>query len=497
MATIANLDINLNARTSKFDRNIKKSGGVFGRFSKGIKGVGYGAAMGGLAGVAAAAGGAALAMVRVNRQFREIDKLAKFADSVGINVTELQALRHQAEITGASVEGLDKGVARFVRVLGDAKAGDALAVDSFRELGLAAADFDGLTLTQQVGKVSDAINAGETAADRASKAYSIFGRSGQTLQNFFAGGAKGIEKAADDISRFGAEITRVDAARIEQMNDSWTRMNLVTTSLWQNLAIESAPVLQAVVESFTDAAAEAGGFGSVAETSMSILVSGIGFALDGWNIFMGAWKAGQAITTGVIASIVDGIALIEDAMVKIGGRSFDFGVRDLADSLKGETQRLAAEASVRFGEGFSGSISRDLEKRISDIKQQAVDTAAKVEEKNAPKPPEVVEPPSLKALFPIADRAAEMFSAFYRDIDISSFSGKPEKQDLGLAAVTRGSSAAQTILNNDNKERKVENAIKAAADERRQQLDDANGSLSEIAAGFSDGAVKLVSLAGF
>ena len=289
MATIANLDVNLKANTAKFDSGIKKAGtGVkkFGSQSKTSFATVAVAAAGVTAAIALLSKGFGLlrkASAKVFKQFENIDRLAKFADQIGTTVGQLQALELQAALTGSSNEVLGKGISRFNRLLGDAQAGLATGTKAFQDFGMSADQFIGLPLSEQFAKVADHINAGTTAADKSSRAYAIFGRSADKLMTFFAGGGSGIRAAVEDIEKFGAGISRVDSAAVERANDAMTRLKAATAAVWQRIAIDLAPSLEAVVNMVTTAQSVFNGFGISGQEAFGLIaltIAGIVDALD-------------------------------------------------------------------------------------------------------------------------------------------------------------------------------------------------------------------------
>ena len=455
MATLANLDVNLFARTKRFDAPIRKSESVFGGFARRVgsfSGAKMAAGIGAIAAAGAGLVGAHAVISKTIDQFGRIDELAKFSDAVGGNITDLKALQLQAELTGAGSEALKKGVERFNRILGDARAGDTTALDGFDQLQLKVDQFDGLNLTDQIKLVTAAINKGETAADRASNAYAIFGRQSADLQNFFAGGEVGIDAAVQDIENFNAGLSRVDAAQVEMANDAFTRLGTLTDAIFQKLAIEAAPIVTALVEMFIDGATEAGGFADAIETGFSFLIEGIAFGVNAWNAWIGTVNLARGGLIEMFSIAVRGLEAIQEGINYLTGADLDFGIRGLADELQKEAREFQLKGGIQVHKGITGAAGDEFKQRIEDIKKRAGEIAKAAEQVKPPEPT-----PDLALAY---GRFGETFLSGFQT-QLSNFDpvldgwklGKPdgpveiEAQRPSVAAVTRGSSAAQDAIN--------------------------------------------------
>lgn len=488
MATISNLDVNLVANTKRFDRRIKKSGGVFGGFARRIGSFSAAKFAGGIGLIAGSVGtimSLGAAMGRVNDQFDKIDRISKFSDEVGATVAQMQALQLQAELTGTDQSTLEKGIQRLTRRIGEAKLGMGEGVKALDSLGLKANDLADLPLTDQLGVIADKINQQETAADKAAAAYGLFGRQGQELMTFFAGGAAGIQAATDDIESFNGALTRVDGAQIEMANDAWTRMQSLINVIWQNIAVQAAPIMTALVEMFTEGAKEAGGFSSIIETGFMILTEGIKFALNAWDFFL----AGVAAWRGVFASgmkfVLEGLAQVEAALVKIGGKDFDFGIRGLADAAAQVAEEYNIEAQRRFSRFEQGTAGNEFQDRLDEIKARAEDIA---EASATPPPPPPG--PDLAAMLEsgrqFAGAALGALGDGLASIELPEL--KAERQ-TGPAAAAIGSSAAQSIINSigrDDRELELQKARNAKLDGMNRFLQSSTRYLQKIASNSDD-----------
>lgn len=245
--SIGKFAVNIGANTTGFSKGMGRASKLSGGFSKGL-----GAMAVKLAGVAAAMVAVGSALRSVAAQFGEIDKIAKFSTATGVATSSLVALGHAGRLAGVESDTVNKGIARMTRNLGEAKAGLKASARGFEMLGLNAADLSKMSPEEQFAAIADKIRAIKDPAERAAAAYAIFGRAGQEMLPMLMQGAEGIEKARKEAEELGISFNAVDAARIEEANDAWTRVKTGITGLVRIFTIHLAPVLTAISNRFVE-----------------------------------------------------------------------------------------------------------------------------------------------------------------------------------------------------------------------------------------------------
>ncbi len=103
------------------------------------------------------------------------DAIAKMAKRTGFTTETLSELKHAAELSGTSIESIEKGVKRMATTLLDAEQGLSTAVDAMNELNLTIKDFEGLSPEAAFEKFLIAIANLEDPLKRAAVAQDIFG----------------------------------------------------------------------------------------------------------------------------------------------------------------------------------------------------------------------------------------------------------------------------------------------------------------------------------
>jgi len=473
MSTIANLDVNLFARTKKFDAPLKKSGTVFNGFSAGLsKGIKVlpppaliaKAAIGGVVAVAgSAAAGVGLLAVKINSLSTEIKDFERFGLSAEKSFGQFKILASDAGLELEDFADLAKDLG--VRI-GEANLdGEGEVFDIFKKLGLDVKELKGLAPEQQLAKYADAISQVANENERLAITDILLSDAGTKALGVLEKGSAGFSAAAKEAEAFGLNVSAVDAAQLQIAQDAMSRIGLFAEGLFNTIAIEGAPTVAALAELFTDTATELGGVESIAETAFKILNAGIGFALDGWNLFVGGVQVGAGFVVDHIADIISILAEAERAMISVGGQRFDFGVDDIADQAREAAKVLSESGVSQFNEGLSGKASRDFENRLEEIRKRAEEIASEPPAPlPIPEPPQVTRPPV--DIGAIANNIWDAVSSAFAGSELAS---PPELQDRPtVSALSRGSSAAQTFLNSLGQQ-DVDKEIAQRLEEQKKQ----------------------------
>lgn len=212
-------------------------------------------------GVSIAAAAATAALVAMNVQgAAAVDALAKTSSRLGIVTEELQGLRVAGRRTGVEIRTLEMGIQRMTRRVSEAAQGTGEAQKALQELGLDAAALNRMSPDEQFRAIADAMEGVTNQADRVRLAMRLFDSEGVALVNTLALTRRGLDEARDFVRRYGLEISRIDAARVEAANDAWADARDVIAGSANVLAVEMAPALQTAANALLDMAAKNGGF---------------------------------------------------------------------------------------------------------------------------------------------------------------------------------------------------------------------------------------------
>jgi hypothetical protein len=183
----------------------------------------------------------AIGMVR--EQFDNIDATVKDAEKLGIAIDDLMRLRGVADMAGdASAESVDKAIAKLNMNLKHLREGADSAVAMFEQIGLTAADLQGLDLGDAFLKVADGIAMIEGADKQLAATQEILGKGAGDLANM-------LKMGSDEIERMGKGIPAVnalDAEKIAKAKDSMERIGRAIDALSQTMAVSLAPAIEQI-----------------------------------------------------------------------------------------------------------------------------------------------------------------------------------------------------------------------------------------------------------
>ena len=178
MANIAELAIQLTARTDKLNKGLASARNSVKKFVGGIA-----AAAKKLAAFVAVVGvGLAAAFAVSARKVAQYgDTIAKMAKRTGFATSALQEIKFAAELAGSDIESIEKASRTLSGTILDLERGLSTAKDGFNDLGLSLEDVKGKSPEKQLTLVFGALNDIEDSSRRAALAADLFGRAGTQL----------------------------------------------------------------------------------------------------------------------------------------------------------------------------------------------------------------------------------------------------------------------------------------------------------------------------
>lgn len=249
----------LNIRIKAFDKTKTAFRGV----TSGLKKVGGAifSAKSAIAGLVGAAGFGAL----IKTSMTSIDVMAKTADKIGVTTEALAGLRYAAELTGVSTQTMDMALQRFTRRVSEAANGTGEAVGALEELGINAEDLLKLPLDKQMGVIADSMKKLDTQADRVRVAMKLFDSEGVALVNTLGEGSEALEVMIEEADELGLSLSSIEADKVEEANDAFTRAKAVIQGVVQQFVVHLAPTLTRIANQFVEMSKEANESGNVGE----------------------------------------------------------------------------------------------------------------------------------------------------------------------------------------------------------------------------------------
>lgn len=242
MATIAELAVNVVAKTGGMQRGLQQAEGSLTRFSSMAKGIASGIA-------------AAFSIVAVKKLITDFaalgDQLDKMSARTGVAVESLSALGFAAEQSGADIETLEKGFFGLSRAVFDFGRGSAEVTDAFDQLGLSFEEIERLSPERQLMAIADSLQQFENASTRGAIAQKIFGRSGRQLLPLLANGSDGIKELTDEAKELGITLTSEDAKAAAEFTDAMNRLMKSLRAVGTQIAKVITPWLTRLADMFT------------------------------------------------------------------------------------------------------------------------------------------------------------------------------------------------------------------------------------------------------
>jgi hypothetical protein len=363
MATkIGNLNVKVTAETKKFSGGMKRAKAETKGFGSAIKKVKVGVSAFAIAGAAGILAVGASLTVLTKKAFETIDATAKLADSVGATVEGFTGMRFAAGIAGVGAEEVEKAYAKMERGIGQARQGLAGQVRAFDALGLSADQLAAKDPTAAMTDILDALGKLPSAADKAAVASDIFGKSGLKLLPLANEGAEGIKALIAEADSLGLTFTRIDAAKIEQANDSVTRLKSLFQGAVQVFAIQVAPIVTELATRFVSVGTSGEGMGAKVVSATKFVAKAIAKVADTVDLLKIGFKGLQFVFTKVIAFIVQKTQFLSDT------------ITDIINIIPGIPQKLK-DAATDLNE-FRAAVADDLSKTADNLEKDLGDMLA-------------------------------------------------------------------------------------------------------------------------
>jgi hypothetical protein len=179
------------------------------------------------------------------------DHADKMAKRTGFATETISELAYAAQIAGADIGALEKGVKRMAKTIVDANDGMATYKRAFDRIGVSVDDLMKMNPEEQFLAIGNAIGALEDPTLRASAAQDIFGRAGTQLLPLFAEGEAGLEALRAKAHELGIVFDEEAAAKAAKLQDAQTTLKESVKGLTFSLAETLVPAVTSLVEKIT------------------------------------------------------------------------------------------------------------------------------------------------------------------------------------------------------------------------------------------------------
>jgi hypothetical protein len=192
-------------------------------------------------GVAIGAGAAAAATalgVLTQKAINTADAVGKAAKKTGASAEEISKLKFAAEQSGASLETIEKALARL------AKEAD-MGGESLARLGISATDSNGRmrSAAELFADSAEQISKLGNATERSAAAQALFGKSGAELLPLLISGRDGLAAMGKEAEALGIVFSGATTDAAEQFNDNLSKLQDAAMGLGNTVAQELLPTL--------------------------------------------------------------------------------------------------------------------------------------------------------------------------------------------------------------------------------------------------------------
>ena len=263
MSTRSEVEIRLRANIADAEAKLRKMGSRFDRLKFRAKGLGTALGKMGFSFKRATIAGAAMAAgmaIIINRTLSSIDATAKLSRNLDISMASLAAFSLQARIGGVSTDTMNKSLGKMMKNIGDATLGFGTAKTILDRLNIDFQKLANLSPEDQFKFMADTIAGMTTRAEKLSFATAIFGKQGIALIEVLEGGSEAFQAAARDTKLFGTSLSKVDARKVEEFNDQFTRLKEVAAGAANTLTLRFVEGMKPVIDRLIEGARESGGF---------------------------------------------------------------------------------------------------------------------------------------------------------------------------------------------------------------------------------------------
>jgi len=247
MATIANLDVSISARTEALRKGLQKARKRVGAFARNVAGVSTRVASWG-AGMAAVAAGGLTALIKKTADAG--DRIDKMSKRTGLAEEFLSKLDHAAGLSGTSLETMENAIRKMAQAAADSNAGLKTYQREFDRLGVSVTDSSGNIKDVETLflESADALSRLENNTLKVSVASKLFGRAGTQLLPMLTQGRQGLKAMMDEAERLGVVWTSKTAGAAALLKDNMSRLSLQIKSTAVEFANALIPRISEIAE---------------------------------------------------------------------------------------------------------------------------------------------------------------------------------------------------------------------------------------------------------
>jgi len=182
------------------------------------------------------------------------DELLTMSTVTGISTDALQEYKYMAELVDVSLDTITGSLKKLTSNMSTASKGSGSAYEAFKKLGVQFQNTDGtLRNSQEVfNEALEALGKIENETERDALAMQLFGKSAQDLNPMIAAGKEQLDAYAQQAHDTGYVMSEEMLKSNVAVSDSYELMQNSITALKNTIGTEFAPVLQQIIDGFTN-----------------------------------------------------------------------------------------------------------------------------------------------------------------------------------------------------------------------------------------------------
>ena len=182
------------------------------------------------------------------------DDLLTMATTTGMSTKNLQQYKYMADLIDVSLDTLTGSMTKLTSTMSKANKGNATAVKTFEDLGVAITDSNGqLRSTEDVfNDVVDALGRIENETERDARAMDIFGKSAKDLNPLIEAGADRLRDLAEEANNTGYVLSGEALEALGKQQDAMDRWEKKVEAVSNQFAVGLAPGVENFYSTLND-----------------------------------------------------------------------------------------------------------------------------------------------------------------------------------------------------------------------------------------------------
>jgi len=357
-----------NSSVSGVKADTKTMGGAIQRNSQQFKAAGMA--------MTAAGGAILLTFGKVVKKYIETgDWVDKMSKRTGVAATALSELAYAADISGASLNDVEKSMKKMANTIDQAGYGLETYTRIFEALGINYDELKKKNPEEQFLIIGESINRLTDDTQKAAIAQQVFGRAGTTLLPLFKEGKEGIEKLRKEAHTLGIVFDQEAAAKAAKLKDAQTALSGSFKGMGMLIAEKIVPALTKLVLKATEVTKKIIAWGQENPKLISTIVKIVGalgalmavlgpilILLPGLSVAFGAMGGALAALISPIGLVVAGLAALAIGFMKV--KAAQKAAEDAADRYKAANMKLREKLKlIASTAGLTGKEFNELSKK--------------------------------------------------------------------------------------------------------------------------------------